>query len=433
VELREYLRIIRKWLWLIVVGTLLASGLAYAVHPRLPPIYRATTSLLIRTAVDGSDAHARMLVNRYLSATYRELLTKRPILEAAGRNLNLAPSTIAQLNSKVTVWVVADTSLIQLAVQDADPQLAKDLANEIVAAFVQIHGVSEGEPGADITVVEPASLPTAPLAPRVSLNTLVAAIGGCVLATGVAFLIEYLDDTLATGEDIDQTLSLPMLAAIPRSKRRQDRDRMPIGLADPSSAVTEAYRALYARLRFTNTDGRATHNRMPETMLITSPSSGEEKKDMAVNLGVAIAQSGLKVLLVDAHLRQPSLHNIFGLANSAGLTTLLAGKGDCRECICQTRVPNLYMLCSGPAPEPSTLNSQQLPQLVAEIKACADIVLFDGPPVLVSADAMVLAALVEGTLLAVERGATRRQTAVKAVQRLRGVRAKMLGAVLNKA
>ncbi len=432
-ELRQYLRVILKWLWLIVVGTLLAGGLAYAVSPRLPPVYRASTSLLVRASSAGSDAHTEMLVNRYLSATYRELLTKRPIIETAGRNLSLAPSAIAKLASKVIVWVVSDTSVIQLAVEDTDPHLAKDLAHEIVSVFLQAQEVAEGEAGMDIAVVEPASLPTSPIAPRKSLNTLVAAIGGCVLAVGVAFLIEYLDDTLATGDDIDRSLSLAVLAVIPRSKRRPGRDGTPIALAAPSSSVAESYRALQARLQFTNANGHASSRLMSDTMLITSPSSSLEKSDITVNLGVVMAQSGLKVLLVDADLRQPDLHRIFGLTSSAGLTTLLAGSGSFEECISQTQVPNLCVLSSGPVPEPLTLSSQRLPQLVAELRAHADIVLFDGPPVLVSADAMMLAALVDGTLLAVEANATRCQAAVQALQRLRGVRTNMLGAVLNKA
>ncbi len=432
VELVQYLRIIRKWLWLIVVGTLLAGGLGYAVSPRLPPAYRASTSLLVQASSAGIDAHSRMLVNRYLSATYRELLIKRPIIEAAGQNLNLAQSTIAGLADKIEAWVVPDTSLIQLTVQDTDPYLAMNLANEIVSVFVSVHGVSDGESGTDISVVEPASLPSSPVAPRKSLNMMVGAVAGCVLAAGVAFLLEYLDDTLATGEDIEQCLSLSALAVIVRSDRRRGGGGMPMVLAEPRSSMAEAYRALYARLRFSNTNGPASSNRMPGTMLITSPSSALEKRDIAVNLGVVTAQAGLRVLLVDADLRQPELHRVFGLANSTGLTTLLAGSGDCRECISQTHVPNLSVLSSGPVAEPLTLNSQRLPQLVAELKACADVVLFDGPPVMVSADAMVLAALVEGTLLAVKGDATQRQVAIQAMQRLCGVQAKMVGAVLNK-
>ena len=208
-ELRQYLQIVRKWLWLIILGTLLAGGVAYGVSSQATPVYGATTTLLIRTSSDGRDTHGTMLVNQYLAATYRELLTKRPIIEAAGLNLDLAPSAIDELVTRVRVWVVPNTSLVRLAVEHSDPRLAMELANEIVSVFVQAQRESGRGDSKDISVVEPASQPAAPVAPRTLFNTLTAAIGGCGLAIGIAFLIEYLDDTLSTAEDIDQNLSLP--------------------------------------------------------------------------------------------------------------------------------------------------------------------------------------------------------------------------------
>jgi capsular exopolysaccharide synthesis family protein len=432
VELRQYLRIVRKWLWLIVLGTLLAGGVAYGVSSRLPPVYSASTSLLIRTSSDQGTEYATTLVNQYLAATYRELLTKRPIIEAAGLNLDLAPSTISALSSEVTVWVVPDTSLIRLAVEDSDPRLATDLANEIISVFVQAQRESDRGHGEDIFVVEPATQPVEPVAPRKLFNTLVAAIGGCALAAGVTLLIEYLDDTLGTAEGIHQSLSLPTLAAIPRPNRRQKRDKTPIALADPRSSLAEAYRTLHATLQFSNRNSLSSGNSMPDTMLITSPVSNREKANIAVNLGVVMAQAGFKVLLVDADLRQPGLHQIFGLTNETGLTTLLDGDGSSQDCISKTGVPNLRVLASGPPPEALALTWQQVPQLLEELRTLSDVVLFDGPPVLAAADAMALASQVGGTILAVEAGSTRREVAVQAMQRLRSVQARMIGVVLNR-
>lgn len=425
-QLRQYIRIVRKRLWLIVLGTMLAGGVAYGVSSQLPPVYSASTSLLIRTSSAGDEDYATVLVNQYLAATYRELLTKRPIIEEASLNLGLAPSTIRELSSRVTVWVVPDTSLIRLAVEDNDPRLAMELANEIVSVFVQAQRESDPGHGEGIFVVEPATQPVEPVAPRKLFNTLVAAIGGCALATGVTFLLEYLDDTLGTAEDIHQSLSLPTLAAIPRPNRRQKRDETPIALADPTSSLAEAYRTLHARLRFSNGNG------MLSTMLVTSPLSKREKANIAVNLGVVMAQAGLKVLLVDADLRQPGLHQIFGVTNDTGLTTLLAGDGSFQECISKTDIPDLRVLASGPPPEALALNWQQLPHLLEELRTRADVVLFDAPPVLVAADTMVLASQVDGTILAVESGSTRREVAMQAMQRLCSVQAKMTGVVLNK-
>jgi len=429
-EFKQYLQIVRKWLWLIVLGTLLAAGVSYGVSSLLPPVYRASTSFLVRTTGAGGDDYGTVIVNQYLAATYNELLTKRPIVEAAGLNLGLAPSTISKLMTKIEAWVVPNTSVIQLTVEDNDPRLAMEMANEMVSVFVQAQRELGSGRGRDIFVVEPARRPAEPVAPRKLLNTLVAAIGGCALAAGIAFLIEYLDDTLGTAEDIHQYLSLPTLAALPHPNHRQKPDKTPIMVAGPTSSGAEAYHTLRTRIQFSHASERST----PSTMLITSPLSRKEKANVAVNLGVAMAQAGLKVLLVDADLRQPQLHHVFGLTNEAGLTTLLAENGNCQKCFARTEIPNLCLLPSGPPPlEPSALlSSQRMTQLIEELKAHADVVLLDAPPVLTVADAMVLASQVDGTILAVESRSTRREVATQAMERLRSVKAKMLGVVLNK-
>lgn len=429
-ELKQYLQVVQRWLWLIVLGTVLAASTSYGVSSLLPPVYRASTSLLIRTTGAGGDDYGTVIVNQYLAATYSELLTKRPIIEAAGLNLGLAPSTINELMTKVQAWMVPNTSVIQLTVEDNDPHLAMELANEIVSVFVQAQRGTGGGRYRDIFVVEPARQLAEPVAPRKLFNTLVAAIGGCALAAGSAFLIEYLDDTLGTLGDINQCLSLPTLAAIPHSRHRRGQDKTLTTVADPTSSVAEAYHTLRTRIQFSHVSGRST----PGTILITSPSSRKEKNNIAVNLGVVMAQAGLKVLLVDGDLRQPQLHQAFGLTNETGLVTLLAGNGNYQECIARTDIPNLYLLSSGPPPlEPSALlSSQQITQLIAELKTHADVVLFDAPPILTVADAMVLASQVEGTILAVESRSTRCEVAMQALERLHSTQAKMLGVVLNK-
>jgi succinoglycan biosynthesis transport protein ExoP len=430
-ELEQYLQIVRKWLWLIVLGTLLAAGVSYGVNSFLPPVYRASTSLLIRTTRPGGDDYGTVIVNQYLAATYSELMTKRPIIEAAGLNLGLSPSAIRELMAEVEVWVVPDTSVIRLTVEDSDPRLAMELASEMVSVFVQAQRESGGS-GRDIFVVEPAGQPVEPVAPRRLFNTLVAAIGGCALAAGAAFLIEYLDDTLGTAEDINHSLSLPTLAAIPRPNHRQKRNKTLIAMADPMSSLAEAYRVLCTKIQFSHGNSRLGGGDELNTVLLTSPSSRKEKANVAVNLGIVMAQAGLKVLLVDADLRQPQLHHVFGLTNEIGLTTLLAGNKDCQACIARTDISNLCVLSSGPPLlEPLALSSQQMAHLIEELGAQADIVLFDAPPVLAVAEVMALALQVEGTILAIESRSTRREVARQAMERLQSVEAQVLGVVLN--
>jgi len=434
VELKRYLQIISKWLWLIALGTSLAAGISYGVSSLLPPVYRASTSLLVRTTRAGGDDYGTVIVNQYLAATYSELLTKPPIIEAAGRNLGLAPSAVKELMAGIQVWVIPNTSVIKLTVEDHDPRLAMGLTNEIVSVFVQTQRESGGGNGRDIFVVEPAKLPVEPVAPRKLFNTLVAAIGGCALAGGVAFLIEYLDDTLGNAEDIHQSLSLPMLAAVPRPNRHRRQNNVLIAAGDPTSSLAEAYRFLCTRIQFSNGHGRSNGLDVLRTILITSPVYRKEKADIAANLGAVMARTGLKVLLVDADMQQPQLHQVFELANETGLTYCLAGSGDCFDCIVQTDVPNLYVLPSGPPPlEPFAFwSSQQMTGLIESLKTYADFVLFDAPPVLATADAMALATQVDGTILVVESHSTRWKVAAQALERLHSVNARILGVVLNK-
>jgi succinoglycan biosynthesis transport protein ExoP len=441
VELRRYMQIVVKWLWLIVLGTSLAAGATYGISSFFPPVYRASTTLLVRTTgTEGGDDYGTVIVNQYLAATYSELMTKRPIIEAAAQNLGLAPSVARELMTRIEVWVVPNTSVLRLTVEDQDPRLAMELANEIVSVFIQSEQDLRGRRGQDVFVVEPAAFPSEPVAPRKLFNTGIAGVGGCVLAVGFAFLIEYLDDTVGTPEDVQQTLSLPTLAAIPNPGRRRKRRGRPRGrglgasgsvvVADPTSSVSEAYHVLRTRIRFSGARGRD----VPGTLLITSPSSREEKAGIAANLGIALARAGRKVLLVDADLRQPHLHHAFGLANETGLSTLLEGSRDFQACMARTELSSLYVLASGPPSfEPSALlSSQQMTHLIRDLERHADVVLFDAPPILAATDAMALAPQVAGTILVVESRSTLRKTAAQATERLNSVQARVLGVVLNK-
>jgi capsular exopolysaccharide synthesis family protein len=169
---------------------------------------------------------------------------------------------------------------------------------------------------------------------------------------------------------------------------------------------------------------------IPDTLLVTSAASRGEKADLAANLAVVLAQAGLEVILVDADLRHPALHEAFGMANETGLQALLAGSASLEQCLLPTAVANLSLLASGGPADGAVISAQQLSPLLKELGNRADAVLFDAPPALMAADTLLLASLLEGTILAVAAGSTRRELAVQALQRLQGVRATVLGAVL---
>jgi receptor protein-tyrosine kinase len=370
------------------------------------------------------------MVNQYLAATYSELMTKRPVVETAIRNLGWAPLKVDEWMEHIEVWVVPNTSVIILTVKAQDPRRAMNLANELVSVFIQAQNDPRDRQDQDIAIVEPAYLPTEPVAPRILLNTLVAAVAGAVLAGAVALLIEYLDNALSTPQEIRQTLSLPTLAAVPRVRSRKKR-RAPIVLSAPKSSAARAYHTLRTRIQLSGAEPRDISG----TILITSPLSRKEKAGVTVNLGVALAQAGLSVLLVDADLHSPQLHEAFELSNETGLTTIAQEGTEALEQVADTGIPNLRVLCRGPLPaDPSALWSpQQMSRIVKQLGRLADVVLFDGPPVLETPDAMMLASQTDSAILSIESQVTSKEAAAQALESLESVQANVLGIVLNRA
>ena len=278
-----------------------------------------------------------------------------------------------------------------------------------------------------LTLVDPAPLPTTPIGPdRVSPILMAAAIG-LVLAVGGAYLLEYLDDTVKTPDDVQLTLGLHTLGAIPEQQGKVSPEN--IVEVGAHSATTEAYRILRTNLEF------AAADRSLRRILITSPSPTEGKSITTANPGAALAQLGRKVVLVDADLRRPQLHRLFRLDNSVGLTGALSYENYALDgALAKTNVPGLSVLTSGP----STLNpgnwleSVRMRRLLDSLQEQADIILIDSPPVTLLADALVLSSLTDGVLLVLESGRTRRDMAKRALEALSRVNARVIGVVLNR-
>ena len=201
-----------------------------------------------------------------------------------------------------------------------------------------------------------------------------------------------------------------------------------ITVADPRSPVSEAYRTLRTNLDFSSLD------KPIKTMLLTSAGPEEGKSTVLANLAVATAQAGRKVILVDGDLRRPTLHHIFNLKNDVGLTTMVVDDAAMESPPLQdSGVEGLQLVSSGPLPpNPSELlGSRRMEEIIAALLERADVVLFDAPPVVAVTDAAVLATKVDGVLLVINAGGTKRDYARAAKARLEKVNANLLGAVLN--
>jgi non-specific protein-tyrosine kinase len=279
-----------------------------------------------------------------------------------------------------------------------------------------------------ITLVEAAvPVPDAPIAPDVSRTVLAAVIAGLVLGLVAMILLEYFNDVIYTPEALRKTTGLTYLGGLARHKRlRGSNGAQLVTVAKPETLAAESYRILRTNLQIAGTD------RHLPSLLISSPSRGDGKTDVAANLAVVLARAGKLVILIDANLRRPQLASLFGVPDQNGLAHLLESDS-LPEPMEVPAVPGLFVLpAGGVAPNSSEiLGSQRMYRLIQEYKARADVVLVDSPPLWYS-DALALAPQVDGVLLVVSSGTTGRENTINAVESLRLVGARIIGTVLNR-
>jgi non-specific protein-tyrosine kinase len=278
-----------------------------------------------------------------------------------------------------------------------------------------------------LAVIEPAQAGSSPARPQIRLNTLIAGLFGLLLALALIFLLEFLDESLKSQEDLNEHLGLTTLGSIGRIKGRRYIDKLIISQR-PVSQIAETYRMIRTNIQFISA-GQSI-----KSILITSSMVGEGKSTTATNLGVVMAKAGLRTIIVDADLRQPVLHKIFQVPNKKGLTELLrSSKPEIKDHVVNTDVKNLQIITSGMLPsDPSELlGSPKMKQLLASINELADIVIYDSAPVLSVTDATVLASRMDAVILVIKAGKIKRSIAKQAILMLQYVDANLLGGVLN--
>ncbi len=280
----------------------------------------------------------------------------------------------------------------------------------------------------NVVQVEAARASSSPIRPRPMTNAGLGGAVGLMLAAGVVFLIEYLDDTLKSPEDAADILQLPVIGYIPEMAKTKEKEEGYVHVAEePRSPVTEAFRSLRTNLEFSQVD------KPLRTIMVTSPSPTEGKSTIAANLALIMSQSGKKVLLIDADLRRPKLHHILTVSNRIGLSDIFLNHRTIQAITRNWRDTQLSVITSGPLPpNPNELlASQKMAQFLDQVKEQYDIIVFDSPPILVS-DATVLASRVDGVLLVLNPGQTKKDAARATVEQVQRVGAKVIGLVFNR-
>jgi capsular exopolysaccharide synthesis family protein len=297
----------------------------------------------------------------------------------------------------------------------------------------------------NVRPLDPAQAPSEPIAPNVPRALGASLAVAVLLAFGLAFLLEMIDSSVKDQDDIERRIGLPFLGLIPSIQPARERsapvtpppavaDLVKRGskdlyvLAHPKSAVAECCRAIRTNLLFMTPDNPA------KKLLVTSAGSQEGKTTSAVNLAVVMAQSGLRVLLVDTDMRRPRLHKAFGIpATSDGLSKAILGEAAVLDQVRETGVPNLSLLpCGATPPNPAELlHAERFRRIVEELAANFDRVIFDSPPLGPVTDAAILARMTDGTIMVAKFGTTSRDGLIRARRQLMDGGVNLLGCILN--
>ena len=400
-------------------------------HPRLKEL-----SQQIGEAKKGLASEIANIV-RGVESTYSAARGREEALDAEAKKQQQAALDLKEVGIEYAVLneaVVANRGLYENVLKRMNET---NVANDLAASNIQ--------------VVQRAEVPMVPSSPQTLRNLFVSAILGLFLSVALAFFLEYMDSTMNTPQQVWAAVSLATLGVVPHLRSLQQRyhpmlaDNTPTNRLEPAapseervgkeivvardqfSMIAESYRTIRTALMLSQAE------RPPKVILLTSPCPNEGKTVTTLNLGIALAQSGKKVLAIDADLRKGRCHQLLHLRNRGGLADVLAGHLDVKRGIQKTAINDFYLLPRGTLPPnpADLLMSQRMRDVLNELRSSFDFILFDSPPIIAVSDAAVLSAVCDGVVLVFNGQKTTSPSARRALERLDKVGARMLGVILN--
>lgn len=478
--LRDHWQVVVRRKLLVVAAVVLAAGAALGVSLSQTAVYVATVDVLVQPRTSGSlfqaSAAASQAVSERMVQTELKVIAGEKVRERVQTDLGLDV-----LPPRVAGSAVERTDVVRLAVRNADPATAAVLANGYASAYIAVRReqavqelVAAGEelqrtidalqvridqlPADDArrnellaqqsnlqstidelridaalrtggaAVITPADVPTDPVAPTPVRTALLAAMVGLAIGLAAAFAVDHFDNSISDAAGLARVTSLPLLSVVPVERLP---DARPIAWSAPGDPSVEAYRGLRTNLQFLALD------RTIRTIQVVSAVPGEGKTTTAANLAVVLAQAGHWVLLVDADLRRPRAHEVFGLDPSPGLTDVLLGaspEASCRDAGVDG-APTLRVCTAGvPPPNPSELlATRRAHDVFTDLASRFDFVVIDSAPVLPVADAVALAGFADAVLVVVQARSTSDDKVRETIGRLERVGAPTVGVVLNRA
>lgn len=351
------------------------------------------------------EKESQMAWREELLAKYRDLYFDLTTRGDASTIQNLQSSSdLVQLNTQLNLY------------QEMYTQLLSDYETSQISSLNNTPNIVQ---------IEEARIPRNPISPILATNLTIFGSLGLLTVMIIAFFIEYLDDSLKSGEAVSAILRTPVIGYIARTPEINHTTSLYVS-DSPRSPFAESLRSLRANLEFTTVDN------LIKTLLVTSALPSDGKTTISANLAEVIAQAGQRVIIIDSDLRKPNLHRFYQLPNNVGLTSVLLGHIEIEEALQSTKDSNVRVLTSGPLPPNPTelLGTESMSRILTKLTSMADIIVTDGPPFVVS-DPSVLANKVDGVLVVVRSGQTEAGAVKAMAEQLNRAKAKVIGAVLN--
>jgi polysaccharide biosynthesis transport protein len=373
--------------------------------------------LRMQSAIDSSQTKLRAEIAKVVQSLHSEYQAARAQERSLVEALEEQKGEALSMNRKA----------IDYSVLARDVESGRQIYESLLQRAKET-GVSGELKTSNVRVVDQAEAPLSAVSPRPRLNLGLGAFAGLILAFGVAFLVEYVDSRLKSPEEIKACLGLAPLGIIPELKKPRTESPNPLVNQGVPQNFSESFRALRTNVMFSNPDEG------PQTLVITSTGPGEGKTMVASNLAVSFALDGQRVLLIDADMRRPRVHDVFDLEQEPGLSNVLVGDAKPSEALRKTNTAGLWTLTSGKvAPNPAELlGSRRFKDLLDSLGQCFDLIVVDTPPAMVVTDSLIAARVASGVVFVVGADMTSRYTAQTCIEQFGRGRARMLGAVLNR-
>lgn len=430
-ELRDYLKVLRRRWISILMFAALAGGLAAALTALQTPRYASNARLFVSTSQSDDG---QLLQGGQFSAqrvkSYADLITSRELAKrvVADTGVDSTPDSMSQ---RVSAQAVVDTVNLDITVMDADPNTAQLIAQsyaEQLSELVRELETQAGQSAAPIkaTIVDTASYSDAPVAPKPMRNVGLGLTLGLTIGFGFAVLRQLVDTRITSPADVAEITDAPMLGAIVHDSAAT---KLPLlTQIELHSPRAEAFRVLRTNLQFVDVDSDR------KVFVVTSALPDEGKTSTALNLALSLAQGGSRTLLIECDLRRPKATARLGLDTAVGVTSVLVGRVKAEDAVQIHGKSGLAFVAAGPIPPnpAELLQSQAMTELLRQMREQYDVVLLDAPPLLPVTDAALLSAKADGAMLVISHGKVTRDQVRSSVERLNQVDAHLVGLVLNR-